>query len=104
MLLKNNRIGREKKTIELMVALYCKKNHGTKKGLCPDCRELFDYASMRLDKCRFGADKPVCSKCTVHCYKPELRDKIRRVMRYSGPRMLLAHPIAAVRHYLDGLK
>lgn len=104
MFMSNKRIKREKKTIELMIELYCKKKHDTKIGLCHDCRELFAYAAARLDKCRFGIEKPVCNKCSVHCYKPEMREKIKCVMRYSGPRMLLAHPVAAVRHFLDGLK
>ena len=30
--------------------------------------------------------------------KPEMREKIRQVMRYSGPRMIFHHPIAALRH------
>ena len=104
MLISNTRIQREKKTIELMIAIYCRKQHGTKKGLCQECRELLNYAANRLDKCRFEAAKPVCNRCTVHCYQPQMRERIRRVMRYSGPRMLLEHPVAAVQHYLDGFK
>jgi hypothetical protein len=30
-----------------------------------------------------------------------MREKIRAVMRFSGPRMLLYHPITAIRHFLD---
>ncbi|MDD2497980.1 MAG: nitrous oxide-stimulated promoter family protein [Desulfitobacteriaceae bacterium] len=104
MLISKTRVQREKKTIELMIAIYCRKKHRTKKGLCQECRELLNYAAGRLDKCRFAAAKPVCNKCTVHCYKPQMREKIRRVMGFSGPRMLLAHPVAAVQHFLDGFK
>ncbi|MDW2334940.1 nitrous oxide-stimulated promoter family protein, partial [Vibrio sp. 1069] len=32
--------------------------------------------------------------------KPEPKEQMRLVMRYSGPRMLLKHPILAVRHLL----
>ena len=32
--------------------------------------------------------KTFCSNCKVHCYKPEMRKKIRAVMRFSGPRMI----------------
>ena len=35
-----------------------------------------------------------------HCYKPEMRERIRQVMRYSGPRMITKHPVAAIRHLL----
>lgn len=44
--------------------------------------------------------KPTCNKCPIHCYKPEPKEQMRLVMRYSGPRMLLKHPILAVRHLL----
>ena len=29
-----------------------------------------------------------------------MRDKIREIMRYSGPRMLLYHPLLLVKHML----
>ena len=34
----------------------------------------------------------------VHCYQTEMREKIRQVMRFSGPRMLLYHPALALWH------
>ncbi len=59
------------------------------------------YAEKRLALCPFGADKPTCGKCTVHCYKPALRERVRRIMRFSGPRMLWHHPLMAICHLLD---
>lgn len=35
---------REKRMVSQMIALYCKKNHRTKDGLCPACAALADYA------------------------------------------------------------
>jgi hypothetical protein len=94
-------IAREKKTISLMIHLFCRDHHDTKKDqLCDDCTDLLDYANERLEKCPFGPDKGPCSKCHIHCYKVEMRDKIRQVMRYSGPRMLTRHPILAVDHLI----
>lgn len=94
-----SRIESEKHTVHLMIALYCKHHHGGKK-LCEDCKELAEYCAARLDHCKFGEDKPTCKKCTVHCYKPDMRERIRTVMRYAGPRMILHHPIEAIRHML----
>ena len=70
-------------------------------GLCPDCAALLDYSLDRIDACRFGADKPTCARCTVHCFRPAMREQIRAAMRYSGPRMTYRHPYLAVRHLLD---
>lgn len=91
----------EKETLSAMVRIYCSGHHHQGgKDVCDDCRELLAYAFARLDKCKFGGEKPVCSKCSVHCYKPEMRQKVRRVMRYAGPRMLFRHPLMAIGHFL----
>ena len=122
-------IEREKQTVEAMIRLYCKgKRHGeTENGtahrssahlsvfrfhlsvfpvppLCPQCQALLDYAIQRLEHCRFGEDKPSCTRCPVHCYKPAMREQIKQVMRYSGPRMLLHDPILAIGHLWDFLR
>ena len=94
---------REKAVVSEMIALYCHENHHGK-SLCPDCAALAEYACLRSDKCPFMETKTFCSNCTVHCYKPEMRQKIRAVMRYSGPRMLLHHPVTAVRHLIEKKK
>jgi hypothetical protein len=98
------RIKREKKTIEAMIRIYCKKHHETHGELCPECSELLEYAKTRLDKCPFQEKKSTCGKCLVHCYQPQMREKVKKVMRYSGPRMLLHHPVLAIHHVIDGRK
>lgn len=92
-----NRIGKEKETVSQMIALYCHSKH-KKQGLCKQCHALEDYAHTRLSHCKFGENKTSCKKCPIHCYKPDMREAMRNVMRYSGPRMLWHHPIAAIRH------
>ena len=98
------RIQRESKTIEAMIRLYCHDQHGSPGELCPECGELWDYALVRLDRCPFRENKPTCAKCPVHCYQPEMREKVRAVMRYAGPRMLSRHPVLAVLHLIDGFR
>ncbi len=34
----------------------------------------------------------------------EMREKIRAIMRFSGPRMMFHHPVAAVRHLIETKK
>ena len=96
-----NHLEREHLTIRKMVDIYCRNHHGSR-ALCEDCAVFMDYAAVRLEKCPFGEDKPTCSNCPVHCYKPHYRDKAKAIMRYAGPRMLLRHPVLTVAHYLDG--
>ena len=91
------RIEREKRTVSLMIRIYCRKKEGNRE-LCNECIELEKYAHHRLSLCRYGENKTTCKKCPTHCYRKDMRDKIRAVMRFAGPRMLLYHPIEAIRH------
>ena len=102
-MLSNNRLKREAKTMVAMISMYCRETHGSK-ALCGDCANLQEYALQRLEKCPYQEGKTTCVKCPVHCYQPEMREKVRQVMRYAGPRMLFKHPILAVLHLLDGVQ
>ena len=114
----NSRVGakrdREKKVVSLMISLYCHKKHvgfwkdvchrmGTS-TLCTQCSELDRYARQRIDRCPFMETKTFCSNCRVHCYTPEMREKIKEVMRFSGPWMVFHHPIMALRHVIESKK
>jgi hypothetical protein len=94
------RLLREARTLRIMVALYCRDHHHPPEPPCAECERLLEYALGRLGRCVFGAGKPVCSACPIHCYRREERERIREIMRYAGPRMLSRHPILAVRHLL----
>lgn len=98
------RISREKRTVEAMIRTTCEGQHGTRGGLCPECRELLRYALKRLEKCPFQGNKTTCADCPIHCYHPSMREEIRAVMRYAGPRMLIRHPLLAMHHIIDGLR
>jgi hypothetical protein len=97
------RRARELKTINAMVRMYCRGHHHGEDGLlCAACGELMEYATRRLERCVFGDAKPTCANCVVHCYSAEMREQVRVVMRWAGPRMLLRYPILGVMHLLDG--
>jgi hypothetical protein len=93
---------RERRTIDTMVRLYCRDHHGTRGGSCDECDDLREYALARLERCRYQDAKPTCANCPIHCYRPDMRERVRVVMRYSGPRMLLRHPYLAIAHLRDG--
>lgn len=93
---------RENTTVRAMAEIYCKGNHTAEaRGgnvLCPECEEVMRYAEERIAHCPKGENKTTCGKCEIHCYKPAMREKIRTIMRYAGPRMMLHHPAMALRH------
>lgn len=100
---RKKRLEREKKTLKAMFKMYCKAKHHTKE-LCSDCSSLLEFAFRKLDKCPFGNEKPTCLECSIHCFRKEQKEKIREIMRYSGPRMLTRHPYFAIMHLLDKKK
>jgi hypothetical protein len=93
-------IQKEKVIVKEMIERYCRKKHH-RHEVCPECQVLTIYALTRLSLCRFGEEKTACSNCTVHCYKPVYRQKMKVVMRTVGPWMLLYHPIYSVKHLLN---
>ena len=103
---------REKAIVSEMIALNGRKRHKTKKGQpCAKCTELTEYAKQRSDNCPFMENKTFCSNCKVHCYKPEMSEKIRAVMRFFFFIMFFRHPVTAVLHvivvfseFISGLK
>ncbi|GKX57811.1 nitrous oxide-stimulated promoter family protein [Leminorella grimontii] len=96
----DKRLKREAKTIEKMIELYARA-HPPEGEDVDRYQRLYQYALKRLEKCRFGAQKPACKQCPIHCYQPQKREEIKVVMRWAGPRMLLHHPILAIRHLID---
>lgn len=90
--------------MDAMLDLYCRDLHGGRPGLCNACTKLRDYAHRRLTTCPFQEQKPVCNRCTVHCYSQSMREQVREVMRYAGPRMPYRHPWLALLHLLDKLR
>lgn len=100
----DSKVNHQKRTVEVMIKLYCNKNHHTKGQLCTECTELKEYALKRLDSCRFGDNKPNCGQCKIHCYKKDMKEKIIKVMRYSGPRMIIYHPLMAMEHLISKIK
>ena len=107
-LLATPRLRREQRTIRAMLQIWCeaqplhvRSRYGE---LCLGCDCLFEYASYRLARCPYGQEKPTCVKCPIHCYGRDKREMMQEVMRFAGPRMLLRHPVLAIRHVLDGRK
>ena len=94
----------EAKTIKAMIRLYCHRHHGGGQQLCGECLEFEEYALKRLAACPFQEGKTTCGKCPVHCYKPGMRERVRRVMMEIGPKMIFYHPLMALGHLFDSLR
>jgi hypothetical protein len=91
-------IATEKQTVAAMVRIYCGHHHEGADPLCAACAALERYSHARLDACPYGAGKPTCKACPIHCYKPAEREAMREGMRFAGPRMALRHPWLSIVH------
>ena len=91
-------IATEKKTVAATVRIYCAAHHAGADPLCTSCAALQRYSHASLDACPYGAGKPTCKACPIHCYKPAEREAMREVMRFAGPRMMLRHPWLSIVH------
>lgn len=91
--------------VSKMIELYCRGKHQRlyNKKLCHECQGFMDYARLRIEHCPFIESKTFCNTCKVHCYANQMRQKIKEVMRYSGPRMVFSHPIVCIRHAFSTL-
>lgn len=99
---KKNKTAYSIKIIRTMIQLYCRSNHKENGELCESCNELLKYSIARFELCPHSKKTP-CSLCEVNCYKPEMRSAIREVMKFSGPRMFLRHPIMSIVHIYEYL-
>ena len=96
----------EMEVMKTIIGIYCRGHHHANRcaasvgepSLCPDCRRLLTYARSRIAACPRMDAKSFCSACPVHCYSHEMRENVRKVMRWSGPRMLLHHPLMTLHH------
>lgn len=102
---KHPRMQREARTVSNMVDIYCSEKHETgKNDLCAECKALQDYSMLRLSRCPFQEGKTSCGNCRVHCYRPDMRERAKDMMRIAGPRMARKHPFQTFMHLLDSLK
>ena len=97
---------KEKDLVFLMIKIFCKSNHKNNNynNPCSECMELFDYSKNQIDNCKFMETKTFCSVCPSHCYKTDMREKIREVMIFSSKRMIFYHPILTLKHVFIILK
>ncbi len=95
-----SKIDKEKRTLKFMINLYCEKKHKLGIEDCSNCKELYDYAANRLDGCRYGENKTSCKSCIVHCFSNEKREEIKKIMRFSGPRIIFYRPYYYISYIL----
>ncbi len=66
---------------------------------CDECAAFLDYAVQRRLRCPLDP-KPACKHCPVHCYKPQMRQRVREVMRFAGPYLMKRGRLDLLWHYL----
>ena len=111
--------GKDVKVLSDFIAIFCREHHraeardtfpikdarlrsvlGDKElVLCTDCSRLLNHGIAKLLLCPYDP-KPACRKCETHCYAPGYRERMREVMRFSGPYMIKHGRLDLMFHYL----
>lgn len=104
------------KVLLQFTSVYCRVNHDSpaealktgetvlqrlplkKYPVCDECADFLLYAFERRLRCPLE-DKPACKHCTVHCYKPGHREKVREIMKFSGQYLIKRGRIDLLWHY-----
>ena len=110
----------KKKDIRVLanfIGIFCRENHraGDKKEfsvshpelqaqlpgmvLCSECSRLLEHGIAKLSLCSQNP-KPSCRKCKTHCYSPGYRDRVRKVMRFSGMYLVRHGRLDLLLHYV----
>lgn len=111
-------IRREQKTLARFIEVYCHDHHepadaasiplrtlnvreiiGHIPRLCPECAKLLAHALVKRQNCPMDP-KPMCKHCPKHCYAPTYRQQIRKVMAYSGRKLVLRGRVDYLLHLL----
>lgn len=101
--LKNN-VPKEKETIRKTFGEYCNANHGTEGGkLCAKCTAVLSTVMIKISRCPYGIGKPICEQCETPCFGERFTNDFMTIMKGGQKKMLLSHPIMAVKHKIAGL-
>lgn len=106
------------RTLARFIDVYCRRRHpashkspaslkthdvqavvGATVRLCSDCQKLLAHAFVKRSRCPLEP-KPACKHCQSHCYHPDYRRRIQRVMKYSGLRLLFSGRLGYLIHLL----
>ena len=99
-----NTVPKEKENISTTFGVYCNANHGTTdKKLCPKCTALLTTVMLKMQRCPYGIAKPICDACETPCFGENPTKEFRAIMKSGQKKMLLSHPLMAVKHKLASL-
>ena len=99
------KVEKDIRILEKFIQVYCDTKHKdfektivNNLDLCEECFETLNYSILRREFCSLNP-KPSCKNCDIHCYKPDQRQKIKNIMRYSGMHMIKRGRLDWLIHY-----
>ena len=99
-----NNIPNEKINIKKTLGIYCNQKHNTKDGhLCPKCTAMLTTILLKMKQCKYGSTKPICDHCDSLCFGSEYNKIFMEAMTTTGKKMLVKHPVMAIKHKVLGI-
>ncbi|MDY0234818.1 MAG: nitrous oxide-stimulated promoter family protein [Gudongella sp.] len=99
---KQIKIKKEISILTTMIDIFYKNKNHREQYTTTEIEELKNYCKSRILNCPVILEKTFCSSCKIHCYDEKHRAFIKKVMKYSGPKMIFFHPILLIKHLLLG--
>lgn len=94
----------EKENIRKTFGAYCNANHETTDNkLCSKCTALLTTVMLKIQRCPYGAGKPICDKCETPCFGEVATNNFLEVMQAGQKKMRFKHPIMAIKHKIAGI-
>lgn len=95
------RVQRDLRTLQAIGSIYCAAHHaGALKddaGMCEECAAVIKYTHERASACPYNHEGN-CQDCKLKCNRGEQQQRIKAIMKYAAPRMLVKHPIMTMEY------
>ena len=101
-----DKIDKDRRVLEAMGSIYCQGNHSDAQkdegGMCPEVPHDHRADAFRAASCPYGHEGN-CQDCK-HTVSAAMLTRIRAIMRYAAPRMMVRHPIMVLEYLRKKLR
>ncbi len=92
---------KDRRTLQAIGRIYCQGNHAERgkdvAGMCSECGAAIEQTLARAEACPHGHEGN-CQDCATPCQRGEAQERIKAIMRYAAPRMLVRHPLMTLEY------
>lgn len=96
-----DRIQRDLRTLQAIGSIYCRAHHADRPknsaGMCAECSATISFTHDRAANCP-NNHQGNCQDCAIKCNRGNQQQRIRAIMAYAAPRMMVRHPLMTLEY------